>query len=67
MSGRPAGVVLERREARLVRAGESGRTPAEGYVYVTCWCDEHVLEIPRAVFDRGETLSCGREGCRPPG
>lgn len=32
-------------------------------VAVSCWCDEHVMLVPRAVFDAGETVSCGDPLC----
>lgn len=32
---------------------------------VTCWCEDAVLEVPRALVLEGMTGSCGHSDCRP--
>lgn len=31
-----------------------------------CWCETHVIWVPKAVIRRGETLSCGAPRCAAP-
>lgn len=32
---------------------------------VTCWCESHVVHVPRRLVLAGQTISCGLPACKP--